>query len=103
MRLPTSGPCRTQTMNTIKTALIGIGLVASLPAIASTDITTTFQSKIVIVHACTALSASLLDFGSPGVLSDRKRVVEGKSGAGRLELVGCLRLKKKKTTHTNEI
>src|SRR3546814_19029294 len=28
-----------------------------------------FQSKIVIVNACTALSASLLDFGSQGVLS----------------------------------
>lgn len=55
-------------MNTIKTALIGIGLAASLPA-AATDLTTTFQARIVILNACTALSASTLDFGSQGVLS----------------------------------
>lgn len=55
-------------MNTIKAAFLGIGLAASLPA-AATDLTTTFQAKIVIVNACTALSADTLDFGSQGVLS----------------------------------
>ncbi|NGY04417.1 Csu type fimbrial protein [Solimonas terrae] len=56
-------------MNTFKTALIGAGLAASLPAMAATDLTTTFQARIVILNACIALSASDLDFGSRGVLS----------------------------------
>lgn len=55
-------------MKTIHTALAGIGLLATLPAMA-TDLTTTFQARIVIVNACTALSANTLDFGSQGVLS----------------------------------
>jgi spore coat protein U-like protein len=55
-------------MNSIKTAFFSLGLAASLPA-AAADITTTFQARIVIVNACTALSASTMDFGSQGVLA----------------------------------
>lgn len=54
-------------MKAIAAALLVTGLAASLPA-AATDITTTFQAKIVIVDACTALSANDLDFGTQGVL-----------------------------------
>lgn len=58
-------------MKSINKILAGIGLATSLPAMAvpGTDINTTFQARIVIVNACTALTATTLDFGSQGVLS----------------------------------
>lgn len=55
-------------MKRLKLVVVGIGLAASVPAMA-TDITTTFQAQILITNACTALTAGDLNFGTQGVLS----------------------------------